>query len=100
MPTAAPEPKELAVLEAFQRYADAVNAERYRVTCIRMELDGEKKAFILDRQGGITRGFTPEEIAGHLPEMFRLQQRGENIYYTPSPRTSTIFLWMICRQKA
>ena len=43
----------------------------------------KKKAFILDKQGGITRGFTPEEIAGHLPEMLRLQQRGENIYYTP-----------------
>lgn len=83
MPTAAPEPKGLAALEAFQRYADAVDADRYRVTCIRMELDGEKKAFILDKQGGITQGFTLEEIASHLPEMLRLQQRGENIYYTP-----------------
>mgnify|MGYP002765839242 FL=1 len=83
MPTAAPEPKGLAALEAFQRYADAVDADRYRVTCIRMELNGEKKTFILDKQGGITRGFTPEEIACHLPEMLRLQQRGENIYYTP-----------------
>ena len=83
MPTAAPEQKGLAALEAFQRYADAVDADRYRVTCIRMELNGEKKTFILDKQGGITRGFRPEEIACHLPEMLRLQQRGENIYYTP-----------------
>ena len=83
MPTAAPEPKGLAALEAFQRYADAVDADRYRVTCIRMELNGEKKTFILDKQGGITRGFTLEEIVCHLPEMLRLQQRGENIYYTP-----------------
>lgn len=83
IPTAAPEPKGLAALEAFQRYADAVDADRYRVTCIRMEQDGGKKAFVLDKKGGITRGFTPEEVARHLPEMLRLQQRGENIYYTP-----------------
>ena len=48
-----------------------------------MEQDGGQKAFVLDKKGGITRGFTPEEVARHLPEMLRLQQRGENIYYTP-----------------
>ena len=83
MPTIIPEPEKHAALEAFQRYADAVDADCYRVTCIRMEQDGGKKAFVLDKKGGITRGFTPEEVARHLPEMLRLQQRGENIYYTP-----------------
>lgn len=67
----------------FRRYAIAVNAERYRVTCIRMEPDGEKKTFILDKRDGASKGFTPNELVARMPEMLRLQQRGENIYYTP-----------------
>ena len=67
----------------FKRYAAAVGAERYRVTCIKMEADGGKKTFILDKKGGASRGFTPDEMAAHMPEMLRLQQRGENVYYTP-----------------
>ncbi len=70
-------------LEDFRQYAEAVNAERYRVTCIRMEENGDKKTFILDKKGGMTRGFTPEEMAARMSEMIRLQRRGENIYYTP-----------------
>ena len=61
----------------------AVGAERYRVTCIKMEEDGGKKTFILDKKGGASRGFTPEEIGIHMVEMLRLQRRGENVYYTP-----------------
>ena len=67
----------------FRKYADAVNAERYRVTCIKMEEDGGKKTFILDKKGGMTRGFSPDELETHMPEMLRFQRRGENIYYTP-----------------
>ena len=70
-------------LADFRKYADAVNAERYRVTCIKMEEDGGKKTFILDRKGGMTRGFSPGELEAHMPEMLRFQRRGENIYYTP-----------------
>ncbi len=70
-------------LEDFRKYADAVNAERYRVTCIKMEEDGGKKTFILDKKGGMTRGFFPDELEAHIPEMLRFQKRGENIYYTP-----------------
>ena len=33
----------------FRKYAVAVNADRYRVTCIKMDEDGGKKTFILDR---------------------------------------------------
>ena len=69
-------------LEDFRKYAEAVNAERYRVTCIRMDEDG-KKTFILDKKGGMTRGFSPDELEAHMPEMLRFQRRGENIYYTP-----------------
>ena len=69
--------------EQFQQYVAAVNADRVRVTCIRMKPDGDKKVFILDKRDGASQGFTAEELAAHLPEMLRLQQRGENIYYTP-----------------
>ena len=48
-----------------------------------MKPDGDKKVFILDKKNGATKGFTPEEMLTHIPEMLRLQQRGENIYYTP-----------------
>ena len=70
-------------LEDFRKYANAVNADRYRVTCIRMEGDGGKKTFILDKKGGMSRGFSPDELEAHMPEMLRFQKRGENIYYTP-----------------
>ncbi|WP_291447681.1 DNA-primase RepB domain-containing protein [Desulfovibrio sp.] len=77
MPESSPE------WQQFRRYAAAVNADRYRVTCIKMNEDGGKKTFILDKKGGASRGFTPDEMAAHMPEMLRLQQRGENVYYTP-----------------
>ena len=48
-----------------------------------METNGNKKTFILDKEGGVTRGFTPEELVLRIPEMLRLQRREENIYYTP-----------------
>ena len=67
----------------FDRYAAAIGAERYRVTCIRMEDDGNKKTFILDKKDGVTKGFLPDEIRQRMPEMLRIQSRGENIYYTP-----------------
>jgi len=69
--------------DQFQQYSAAVNADRIRVTCIRMKPDGDKKVFILDKKDGATNGFTPEEMLTHMPGMLRLQQRGENIYYTP-----------------
>ena len=67
----------------FRKYTVAVNADRYRVTCIKMDEDGSKKTFILDKKGGMTRGFSSEELEAHMPEMLRFQKRGENIYYTP-----------------
>lgn len=70
-------------LKQFEEYADAVGAERYRVTSIKMREDGSKQTFILDKKDGITQGFTPQEIVQRTPEMQRLQKRGENLYYTP-----------------
>ena len=67
----------------FDCYAMAIGAERYRVTCICMAADGSKKTFILDKKDGVTKGFLPDEIRQRMPEMLRIQSRGENIYYTP-----------------
>lgn len=69
--------------ELFKRYVYAVQAERVRVTCMRMSEDGEKRAFILDKRNGETRGFSPREALARMDEMRRIQSRGENIYYTP-----------------
>ena len=70
-------------LKQFEKYADAVGAERYRVTSIKMREDGSKQTFILDKKDGITQGFKPQEIEQRTPEMQRLQRRDENLYYTP-----------------
>lgn len=76
-------PPDHTEVQQLERYLAAVNADRVRVTCLRMMEDGSRKAFILDKQGGMSKGFTPEELRTHMPEMLRLQRRGENIYYTP-----------------
>ncbi len=64
-------------------YAKAVNADRYRVTAIKMDEDGSRKVFILDKKDGQSMGFTPVELIQKMPEILKLQKRGENIYYTP-----------------
>jgi hypothetical protein len=70
-------------LRQFETYNNAVGAERYRVTSIKMREDGSKQTFILDKNEGVTLGFTAREIEKRTPEMQRLQRRGENLYYTP-----------------
>ncbi len=74
-------PVQLDQFIQFKKYHEAVNADRYRVTCIHMF--DTKKTFILDKRNGETKGFTTEEIEKRTQEMQRLQSRGENIYYTP-----------------
>ena len=76
-------PPDRTEAQQLEKYLAAVNADRVRVTCLRMLEDGSRKVFILDKQGGMSKGFTPDELRAHLPEMLRLQRRGENIYYTP-----------------
>jgi hypothetical protein len=70
-------------LQQFEAYHKAVQADRYRVTSIRMFADGGKKTFILDKQNGVTHGFTSAELAQRMAEMQRLQGRGGNLYFTP-----------------
>lgn len=87
-------------LKQFERYAEAVGAERYRVTSIRMHEDGGKQTFILGKKDGINQGFTPQEIEQRTPEMQRLQRRGENLYYTPlSDKNHHILIDDIDREK-
>lgn len=73
-------------LQQFKAYHDALQADRYRVTSIKMTPDGQK-TFIVDKQNGETIGFTPEQMKQRMPELVRLLERGENIYFTPLSET-------------
>lgn len=81
------EARQAPQLTDFKRYHEAVGADRYRVTAIRLRENGTKSAFVLDKRGGTTVGFTTREIAWRMGEMQRLEQRGENLYYTPLSST-------------
>ena len=78
-----PPPAQSPQAKAFLEYAKAVNADRYRVTTIKMDDDGSRKVFILDKKDGQSMGFTQDELVQKMPEIMKLQKRGENIYYTP-----------------
>lgn len=70
--------------EAFEAYHAAVDADRYRVTSIRLDPQtGKQLVMILDKRAGETVGFTPDELRDRLREMARLDARGENLYLTP-----------------
>lgn len=77
------EARQAPQLTDFKKYHDAVGADRYRVTAIRLRENGTKSAFVLDKRGGSSVGFTTREIAWRMGEMQRLERRGENLYYTP-----------------
>lgn len=77
------EAKKNVQLKLFEKYSAAVGADRYRVTSIRMFQNGDKKAFILDKRNGVTKGFTSAEMTRKMSAMLKMQARGENIYYTP-----------------
>lgn len=83
---------DLHELRLFEAYHIALGADRYRVTAIKLDGDGGKMAFALDKEGGVSAGFTPQQVADHTTEMRRLQQRGENIYYTPLSATHHFIL--------
>lgn len=77
------EARQAPQLTQFKQYHEAVGADRYRVTAIRLRENGTKSAFVLDKRGGSSVGFTTREIAWRMGEMQRLERRGENLYYTP-----------------
>ena len=72
-----------ALRDAIINYFNALQIERVRVTCIKLREDGTKQAMLLDKRDGTSIGFTQEELLARLPELQRLQARGENIYFTP-----------------
>ncbi|ABM40055.1 hypothetical protein Pnap_4637 (plasmid) [Polaromonas naphthalenivorans CJ2] len=86
--TAQPAPRAMASapieqFEQFERYAQAVDAQRYRVTSVRLKPDGGRMTFLLDKRAGVSQGCTPEEVRQRMPRMQRLSERGERIDYTP-----------------
>ena len=83
LPPVPPVETDCPQLKAFNIYHEAVGATRYRVTSIKFEKDGTKKALILDKKNGVSEGFTPDELREHMGEMLKLQNRGENLYFTP-----------------
>lgn len=48
-----------------------------------MDDDGTRKVLILDKKNGQSMGFAPDELIHKMPEILKLQKRGENIYHTP-----------------
>ena len=66
-------------MENFRRYAAAVGADRYRVTCIAMETNGNKKTFILDKEGGITVNDC-EAVAREMNEILDREDFVEDSY--------------------
>ncbi|MDE7371613.1 MAG: hypothetical protein K2N07_07735, partial [Desulfovibrio sp.] len=59
-----PEVASLPQAKLFMEYAKAVNAERYRVTAIKMGASGEKKVMILDKQNGESRASLQRSCSG------------------------------------
>ncbi|MCD8233387.1 MAG: hypothetical protein LUC51_03210 [Cloacibacillus porcorum] len=68
----------------FKAYDEAIGADRYRVTAMYVNQNGEKRAFVLDKEPEVqSRGFTKEEIESKFPEIDRHDIKGKNMYYTP-----------------
>ena len=79
----APRAMASAPIEQFERYAQAVDAQRYRVTSVRLKPGGGRMTFLLDKRAGLSKGFTPEEVRQRMSRMQGLSERGEGIDYTP-----------------
>jgi hypothetical protein len=68
--------------DIFKRYAEAVSAERYRVTVTEFTESGVK-AFIHDRQNGGYEGKGKEEIIDAVPKFSAYSRYNKNIIVTP-----------------
>jgi hypothetical protein len=68
--------------DIFNRYAEAVGAERYRVTVTEFT-EGGVKAFIHDRQNGGYEGKGKEEIIETIPKFSAYSRYNKNIIVTP-----------------
>jgi hypothetical protein len=68
--------------DIFNRYAEAVSAERYRVTVTEFT-EGGTKAFIHDRGNGGYEGKGKEEIIDAIPKFSAYSRYGKSIIVTP-----------------
>lgn len=65
-------------MRLFSQYHEAIGADRYTLTAIKMSADG-RKAFILGGKDGVDAS----TVERRMRELLRLHARGENLYYTP-----------------
>lgn len=68
--------------EIFTRYAEAVGAERFRVTVTAMDAE-KKSAFVFDRARGGYEGRGMDEVLDDLPKLSAYAAYGRNIIVTP-----------------
>lgn len=66
----------------FERYADAVGAERYRVVAVEFTPEGTK-AFVVDRKNGGLEGKTREQVADMTARLAVYARYGKNINVVP-----------------
>lgn len=83
LPLSSPQALALAPLQQFERYAQAVGAQRYRVTSVRLKPGGGAMTFVLDKKSGVYGGFTLGEVKQRMAQIERLSERGQRIDYTP-----------------
>ena len=65
-------------MRLFAQYHEAIGADRYTLTAIKMSAD-HRKAFILGGKDGVDAS----TVERKMRELLRLHARGENLYYTP-----------------
>jgi hypothetical protein len=65
-------------MRLFAQYHEAIGADRYTLTVIKMSAD-RRKAFILGSKDGVDA----PTVERRMCELLRLHARGENLYYTP-----------------
>jgi hypothetical protein len=65
-------------LRLFAQYHEAIGADKYTLTVIKMSAD-HRKAFILGGKDGVDA----PTVERRMRELLRLHARGENLYYTP-----------------
>lgn len=67
----------------FERYAQAVDAERYRVTSLRSLPGGQEQGFIVGEHRGARAGLVPSQVVSNIPHMMALAGTGESLRYEP-----------------
>lgn len=75
-------------MRLFSQYHEAIGADRYTLTAIKMSAD-HRKALVLGGKDGVDA----PTVERRMRELLRLHARGENLYYTPrSERTHHVLV--------